>query len=968
MRNSNQIVNSLKAGSALVSLAILCAGSPAAFARTDAVNPGKQGAGEQNAGEQEAILVTGSRIQRDGYDQPTPVTVMTAEALQNSQPSTLADALNELPQLGGGRSRTFCCEVGTVGNYLNLRSLGTNRTLVLLDGQRVVPTRESGDVDVNLLPELLVERVDLVTGGASAAYGSDAVSGVVNYVIDKKFTGFKVNVQGGISNYGDDQSFRVGVAGGASFADGRGHFVIGVEHYKTNGIESLNDRPSSNNGHFMGGNGTAASPYVALNGVRQNTATYGGVIVNAGGLPFSDPTAPLAGLRFLPNGSTAPFAFGTAIPGSPAYTIGGDGIENNLAQPAGSLRTEKLYARLSYDVSDGITAFVRVNAGQSKNQMRVLADNRQRGTAFTIFDDNAYLSQAMRDAMATAGVSSFRMGRFNRDFGAVTLDYDNRMFDINVGLNGTIAGNWKWTAQYSHGETKMNGNVENDADIGKLYAAADAVVDPATHKVVCRVTLTNPGVFPGCVPINLFGEGAPSAAALDYVLGTSTQVVKNTQSVAAFEVSGDLVQLPAGALAIAFGGEYRERTLVERSNQVALNQINAQGVRGMPGALCPTVSTCRFGGWNQGNFGEADARDNVKEGFIEAVIPVLKSQPLAETLEFNGAYRYTHYQNSGGVSTWKLGLTYAPFEDLRFRVARSRDIRAPNLYEMFAGPVNAFEPGIVDPVTGESNLIIITRNQGNPNLQPERADTLTLGGVYTPSWARGLSLSVDYYRIRIRGALSATTAQGTIDGCFGGNTQDCSLITRDAVTKDIQQVILQQVNLDSRTASGIDFDLSYRTAIGKGALSLRALVTRTIDYTDTSGGVSTQIAGFYDASTNTTLPKWRGTLSATYEHGPLTLFVQERMIGGYEQMPFIPGQVFAKPNVEAVFYTDLTASYDFNMVGGNFEMFATVTNLFNRKPPFVPNRYSAALAFPTTSLALYDVDNRYFTVGLRAKF
>lgn len=955
MKNSNQIANSLKAGSALVSLAILCAGSPAAFAQAD-------------AGEQEAILVTGSRIQRDGYDQPTPVTVMTAEALQNSQPSTLADALNKLPQLGGGRSRTFCCEVGTVGNYLNLRSLGTTRTLVLLDGQRVVATRESGDVDVNLLPELLVERVDVVTGGASAAYGSDAVSGVVNYVIDKKFTGLKLNLQGGISNYGDDQSFRIGAAGGAAFADGRGHFVIGVEHFKTDGIESLNDRPSSNNGHFMAGNGTAAAPYVALNGVRQNTASYGGVIVDAGGLPVAGAGAPLGGLRFLPGGSTTPFVFGTAIPGSPAYTIGGDGIENNLAQPAGSLRTEKLYARLSYDLADNVTAFVRVNAGQSTNRMRVLADNRQRGTAFTIFNDNAYLSSAVKQAMANAGVSSFRMGRFNRDFGAVALNYDNRTFDVSAGLSGTIADNWKWSAHYSHGQTKMTGNVENVADIGKLYAAADAVVNPATNSVVCRVTLTNPGVFPGCVPINLFGEGAPSAAALDYVLGTSTQVVKNTQSVAAFEVSGDLAQLPAGPLSIAFGGEYRERSLREQSNEVALNQIKAQGVRGMPGALCPTVSTCRFGGWNQGNFGEADARDNVKEGFIEAVVPVLKSQPLAETLELNGAYRYTHYKNSGGVSTWKLGVTYAPFADLRLRVARSRDTRAPNLFEMFAGPVNAFEPGIVDPVTNGTNLIIITRNQGNPNLKPEKADTLTLGAVYTPGWADGLSLSVDYYRIRISGALSATTAQGTIDNCFAGNTQACSLVTRDAVTRDIQQVILQQVNLDSRTASGIDFDLSWRTDIGKGALSLRALVTRTIDYTDTAGGVSTQVAGFFDAATNTTLPKWRGTLSATYEHGPLTLFVQERMIGSYDQMPFVPGQIFAKQNVEAVFYTDVTATYDFAMAGGDFQMFATINNLFNRKPPFVPNRFSAGLAFPTTALSLYDVNNRYFTLGLRARF
>ena len=968
MKNARQWVyaQSLKSSSALALAAAMSVAGMAAPAMAQVSSGANQPAAD--ATNSRDIVVTGSRIQRDGYNQPTPVTVVTTEELLKSQPSSLADGLNKLPQLAESRSRTFCCEVGTVGNYLNLRALGSTRTLVLLDSERVVATRENGDVDVNLLPELLVQRVDVVTGGASAAYGSDAVSGVVNYIIDKKFVGLKLNAQTGVSNYGDDRSVRLGLAGGASFSEGRGHFLIGVEHYKTNGIASLNDRPSSRNGHFLGGNGSAGAPYVGLYGVRQNTASYGGAIVNAAGLPLANAGSPLAGLRFLPDGSTTAFQFGTPIAGSPRYTVGGDGIQNNLAQPSAALTTQKLYARFSYDVTNSITAYVRLNAGESGTKGRVLADNRQRGTAFTIFSDNAFLSPAMQQAMTTAQVSSFRLGRFNRDFGAIALDYKNRTFDVSVGLNGRVGQKWNWNAHYSHGETKMVGRVENVTDIGKLYAAADAVANPAGGEVVCRVTLTNPGVFPGCVPINLFGEGRPSAAALEYALGTSVQTVKNTQDVAAFEVNGDLFQLPAGAVSVAFGGEYRERSLRETSNAVALGQIQAVGVRGIPATLCPTVATCRFGGWTQGNFGEADASDNVKEGFVETIIPLLKGKPLADRLELNGAYRYTDYKNSGGVSTWKLGLTYAPFADLRFRAARSRDIRAPNLFELFAGPVNAFEPGIVDPVTGETNLIVITRTQGNSSLKPEEADTLTLGAVYTPSWARGLSASIDYYQIKIKGALSATSAQGTIDGCFQGITSACGLITRDAITREIQQVILQQVNLDSRKARGIDFDLSYRTRLGSGNLALRALFTRTIDYIDTVDGVSTQVAGFYDTSTNNTLPKWRGTLSATYETGPFTIFAQERFIGSYLQMPFIPGQVFAKQKVGEVFYTDITASYKLNRMGGDFELFGTVNNVFNRKPPFVPNRFSAALAFPTTSLTLYDVNNRYFTVGLKGKF
>lgn len=934
----------------------------AAFAQT-APDDEEQAATPADTGD--TITVTGSRIKRDGYDQPTPVTVIATDTLVKSAPTNIADGLNRMPQFLGSRTRTFCCEVSSTGNYLNLRGLGTTRTLILLDGQRVVPTRETGDVDVNLLPEILVQRVDVVTGGASAAYGSDAVSGVVNYVIDNKFTGAKLTLQSGISGYGDDASIKAAGAIGTDFADGRGHMVLSAEHFRQKGIASLADRPQSNRGGFMGGNGSAAAPYTILEGVRQNTVTYGGVIIGSSFLPIADAANPLAGLMFLPDGSTRQFQFGTPIAGSPAFSTGGDGILNNLADPAQDLRTERLYARLSYDVTDSVTAWLRFNGGISQTQGDVLADNRQATVAYTIYRENAFLPDAIGTAMDNAGVTSFRFARFNRDFGPIRLNYKNKTYDVAAGLDGKLGGGWQWAVAVSHGATTLDGRAENDANLARVYAQADAVVDPGSGKIVCRVTLTNPGAFPGCVPINLFGEGAPSQEAKDYVLGVSTQHIRNSQTVVNAELQGDLMPLPGGPLAVAVGAEYRRRSLVEESNEVALNQIQATGIRGFPTALCPTVALCRYGGWQQGNFGTADASDDVKEAFVEVSAPLLKDSAVG-SLELNGAYRYTDYKYSGGVSTWKIGAVYSPIPDLRLRVTRSRDIRAPNLFELFAGPVNAFQPGLTDPLTGQTNVIAVTRTQGNAALQPEKADTFTAGAVIAPRFLPGLALAVDYYDIDIGGALSQTTSQGTLDACAQGDTDACSRIQRDG-SNVIQQITLLQVNLNSRRVKGIDFDLSYRGGLGGGTVTLRALATRTLTYTDTVGGLTIKQAGFYNTANQLTVPKWRGTLSVNYEAGPFALYVQERIIGGYEQMPPLPTLVYAEPHVDPVFYTDITLTAKVGGENSHFELYGTVNNLFDKKPPFIPNRFAAGLGYPTAP-GLYDLDDRYFTVGARVSF
>lgn len=912
------------------------------------------------------ITVTGSRIQKTGYDQPTPVTVQTQEALLSSAPTSLADALNRLPQLAGSVTRTFCCAFGSNGNFLNLRGLGTGRNLVLLDGRRIVPTRESGDTDVNLLPELLIQRVDIVTGGASAAYGSDAVSGVVNYIIDNRFVGVRLNAQTGISTYGDDATIKLAAAAGFAFNDDRGHVVLSAEHFKQNGIDSLLDRPQSRRNAFLAGNGSAAAPFVTVEGALNNVATPGGVIIGPNNLPIVAASAPLAGTLFLPGGQVGAFGFGTPLAGSPNQTIGGSGYPNNLASPAAEVLADRIYARIRYDLTDHLTAWLRLNAGRSRTIQNFAAESRTAAAAYTIFRDNAFLPAQVANRMDTAGVGSFRFARFSRDYGPAVNDFTNKTFDIAGGIEGKLGDSWTWALSAGHGETVQNGRVRNIAILSNIYAQADAVRDPVSGQVVCRVTLTNPGLYPGCVPVNLFGEGSPSDAAKAFALSTSTQRVKNTQSVIDAQLQGDLLNLPGGALSVAIGAEYRERTLKEVSNSVALGQVQALGIRGFPTQICPTIATCRFGGFQQGNFGEADGNDNVKEAFTEIIAPILKDVPFFNELTVTAAYRYTDYEFSGGVSTWKAGISWSPIEDLRVRGTRSRDIRAPNLFELFAGPVNSFTPGITDAATGQTNVLVITRTQGNSNLLPEKADTWTLGAVYTPTWLPGLSGSVDYYDIDIGGALSTTAVQGTLDACRQGDTEACSRVTRDA-NNNIQQVLLQQINLNSRKVRGLDFDLSYTTDVGEGRLGLRALVNHALEYTDTIGIVQTRQAGFYNTANQLTIPKWRGNLSATYETGAFSLFVQERYIGGYVQMPFLPGQIFAEPKIKSVLYTDITARVRTEGLGAKFEFYGTVTNVFGKKPPLIGNRFSAALGYPTAP-GLYDLDDRYFTVGVRAQF
>ena len=915
------------------------------------------------------IIVTGSRVRRDGYSQPTPVTTLVSDELFKAAPSDLATALNQLPQFAGSTTRTFCCGAGTLGNFYNLRGLGSARTLLLLDGDRLVATTNTGLVDANLLPDMLVQRVDIVTGGASAAYGSDAVSGVVNYIVDRKRTGLRISAEGGTDTHWGDKNYKISLSGGTDFADGKGHFVFGMQRFASEGYLNQYDMPGAEPslGFYYSGNGSATGPYRAVYGAVNSSLTNGGIITTPTGLAVADATNPLAGILFLPGGAYRNAVLGTTYPGSnPVFRSGGDGTVYDTPAPFPKISTNKLYARMDYDLGSDINLSARFIGGESRTFQPFLAERQQAASAFTIFRDNAYLPAGIGTLMDNAGVASFRLGRFNRELGVQTNKVYNNSFDAALSLDGKIGSSWTWQATYSHGQSRTDTEVLNNATLQNLFAAADAVRDPASGNIVCRVSLTNPGVFPGCVPINLFGEGSISKAGVNYVKGTSSREVSNKQDIIAVNMQGTALSLPAGDLSVAFGGEYRHRSLVEIADAGSTTQINATGIRGFPTTLCPTPTTCRFGIHSQGNFGPSNANDNVKELYGEFVLPVFKQSSLGERLEINGAVRRTDYSNSGVVYSWKIGSDYSPVNGLRLRATRSRDIRAPNLFELFQGPLIFFQPGITDPVTGLSNLRIDTIDVGNPALRPERGDTLTLGAVFTPTALPGFSGSIDYYNVKMTDALALIGVQQTINNCAAGDTVACDRITRDA-SKNITLVRRQSINVASRKTRGIDFDFSYTFPIGSGTAKVRAIANHLISFVDVNQGVTIDYTGNVSVlDRDNPGPKWRGNLIATYEVGNFSIFAQERYIGAARiRPPSAAASNYVDPHLPAVFYTDMTLTY--KIPSAKSEVFLTVNNIFDAKPPFIPSQLQPGLEVPT-NFNFYNWEYRYFTAGVRVNF
>ncbi len=928
----------------------------------------------------EELVVTGTRIENPNFQSPTPLTSVGTDSLLKTAPTQIAEAINKLPQFQNSVSTSGATATGPAnsqrfGNYLNLRSLGAQRVLVLQDGQRLQSTGNNGGVDATLIPQMLVRQVDVVTGGASAVYGSDAVSGVVNFIIDKHFKGLKFQASAGASAGGNfveagaGMTWRVAAAGGFSALDDRLHVVASAEHYHTNPI--WRDQISRlGQGLITAGSGTAADPYYGVFGARYYDVGYYGNVLSEGRGPALDPNINrLAGLSFTPNGQgLMPFDRGVLTTRA-GVSVGGDGtlFQQNGTTQVARQNVNQVFVRPEFEFGNDIVGFASLSynsAGYDGNP----------GSPFrrqtVLFADNAFLPASAVSALAGGGCTydsgatpCFRVASANLTAPGQWFYQDVMAMRINAGLSGTLMGRFKWNVGYAHDFNRFTSSAYDTNNI-KYYAAVDAVKD-STGKAVCRVSLTsNANLYPGCVPLNILGS-PNDAAGWAYAMDFSSWTARNEMDDFIATVSGDMFNLPGGPLSFAVGAEYRRLKFSQSSNSLPTNFPAFTGLRGVVSAFNLTHSTL--------NVGTGIGSQTVKEAFTEFSAPLFRDTSVG-SLDLNGAVRLTDYSTSGSVVTWKVGGVYEPVNGVKFRATKSRDIRAPTLFELFAGRQQAAVP-TSDPLTGQNQVAQVVSG-GNASLVPEKANTFTLGFVVGPAAVPGLNFSVDYFSIGINKAIASpyTSAQ-IVSLCAASNyTSDvCGFIerplgpTNTTAANFPTAIYTLNRNLASQSVKGIDFEARYSFNLGTGKVGLHAAATHLLKFTQSTSPTSgtSVLDGNADFADNP-LPKWRGVGDISYTNGGLSVGIQERYVGSFVRsirQTYAP----AWNTIGEVWYTDFNLSYRVEDAPGKPEFFLVVNNVFDRTPPLAPQLGGPGLS-PPWFTQVHDQLGRFATVGIRGKF
>jgi len=948
----------------------------------------------EEAAQPNTIIVTGSRITGSNFNAPTPRQTIDLEQInQNAQPNIFT-TIAELPSLQGSTGVTVGNNSTSSGSQglssFSLHSVGTLRTLTLLDGQRVVGANVSGVPDISLFPQILVRRVDVVTGGASASYGSDAIGGVVNFITDTHFEGLKANIQGGISDYGDNEQVTAQAAWGTSLLDDRLHLVLSGEYSHQGGVGAGGfgeDAPAGRDWYTTStiidtGNTAGGGPrYRVFEHAQAYAYTLYGLI-NSG---------PLQGTAFDAAGN--PFTFnyggdGFGNDGTPTGTgsvtncytnfcVGGDlsgnvGIGTTLF---GKTDRYNGYGRLGFEFAPGQEVYVTANIARVDTQNQPNPGAAQ--SSLTVDCANPFVPGLVQQACADNGITSFRYGVSNAILPNIQVKPSREQYRFVGGLKGVFeVGSTPWTydAYYEHGLSRTLINVDNMLLMPHYRQAIQAI--EMDGQIVCADETAREN---GCVPINIFGGTAPSAAALAYLQPETGpfQDTRQTQDVASIAFSGEPVDLWAGPLSVAFGGEYRHEFYRVLGDPYGAGETDITPYNDLY-PEDPLLST-DGGNWYAGNYYNGTGNYDVYEGFLEVNLPLFDSM-AAGTANLNAAARATHYSTSGTIWAWKVGGTWdTPIDGLRVRGVTSRDIRAPNLSELFAAPRQINLPIYSDPRTGAAvpggvqlNLI------GNAALEPELGRNSSIGVVYSrPSWAPGLSLSFDYFAIKITNVIGSLSSSQIVRFCEDGTLDTCDAFDFSHVPPDpvANYINLQPFNFASEFINGFDIEASYQAAAPfgiPGDVTLRALATHTIQDRTKSGFEGedpTDSAGVNLGST----PDWKVLATQSWSNDKLRLTVQERWFSdGVYSHNYIecdtdcPASDSQHPTIDnnhmpGAFYVDLSGSYNFTE---EVQAYFKIDNLLNRDPEPAPRTDTGIDINP----ALYDVVGRMYRVGVRFNF
>ncbi len=989
--------HSVRVGASLASacvMQILAAASAPAVA--DQGTPGPADPTGEQKPRIEEVLVTGSRVARDGFNTPNPVTVVDSGEMQKLGLSNVGDVMAQLPQ---NSAFVTAGNVG-LGNFnigaqlANLRGLNPffgTRTLTLVDGRRFVPSTNGGAVDLNLIPSNMVARVETVTGGASAAYGTDAVAGVVNVILNTDLEGFKGQVDSGSTAQGDGSTLHGALAFGQAFGAGRGHFLIGGEYQHDDGIgdcATVRDWCGKNEALFTNatpGAGGQPNFIIGPNAQVSNSSV-------AGMFPFLQPFAPgLANTQFNTAGTAVtpynPGAFNNSPVNFSFFgpVQGGDSHLSpyNIVTLRPPVTHYEGMAHASWNFTDSLQGFVELSYGKRT------ANNRQFSlgpTLASIQKDNPFLPVAVASQIGNVapGVPGFAF--FNSDVSDYLRQINNTSNETRrgvVGLKGDLPGeSWHWDAYYQYGKNEQSQRLANLAvnGTGNLYNflawSMDAVRD-AGGNIVCRATLPGPAfnaLAAGCVPLNLFGASNADPKALAYAYRTLPEDFEYEQSVAAANLHGDLFKgWGAGPVGVAAGLEYRHDS----------------------GDVTHQLATTPWYNDFALSYGlDFKGTIEVVEGYGEVNVPVLKDLPFARNLEFDGAVRRTRNSSSDGttgdskdvnITTWKISGIYDPLDWLRVRATRSSDIRAAGFRELFSktvltngGPFGSVNNPWHNSVSEPTQI----QGGGSFDLVPEEAKTTTIGLVLQPRGAlEGARFSADWYEVKIDRAITTPTANQLAQDCHDFD-QFCGRINHgvdpDTIGGAITYIDTTALNLNEFLTRGVDFEAGYALPIAStgGNLNVRLVASYLYDFV--IGGVNWAgqtgpTAAFGDFNTS---PNWQGTAYASYVQGPFTGTVQLRYIGSGKfnatyKGPEDPGYDPTQPNsindnrVASATYVNLAGSYRLPELsrGMTVELFGAINNLFDRDPPVAPG----GNGYPTNPV-YFDTYGMTWKLGVRVSF
>ncbi|NKB15860.1 MAG: TonB-dependent receptor [Sphingomonadales bacterium] len=979
-----------------------------------------------------AIIVTGTRHQPPQSRCVQPDHLRQRFGSDRYCDVNIGDNLNDLPSLRStfsqGNSTRF---IGTSGlNTLDLRGLGIERTLVLVNGRRHV-TALTGDyiVDVNTIPTDLLQRVDIVTGGTSALYGSDAVAGTVNFILRRDFEGLRTRFQGGVSDEGDRSTRFASLTWGNNFADGRGNVALSLEYTNAEALY-FTQRPGLT-GAFAGRDQfnlrepTAGEPAsgdgifdnLFFNRVRNGTIGDGGYI---GALCNAAAQTNAARCRngalvsqsyfFLPNGNLVlnnpDLDFRDITAGGSTNTVGGLGSTlRNTGQLFPTLERINVNLLAHFELSDAFRPFIEAKYARIESFQEGQPSFFQGsipgffGGGSNLRCDNPFLNaQAYAQlqtigrcdpaiAFGAANPQTFNISRFNVDFGGRRQDVLRETYRVVGGVEGTFNDDWRYEISANYGRFDervdfLNNLLLFDADFNNagFLNAIDATRD-GLGNIVCRINAdadtTNND--PACVPLNLFGYGAPSQAAINYSNTTGFSNSRAEQlDILAF-VAGDssqLFELPGGPIGFSIGGEYREE-----SARQAFDPVTANGQTFL-NAIQPF----------------SPPKLTVAEAFGEIRVPVLRDLPFINELTFEGAVRYSDYNTrTGGVWAFNVGAIYSPFDGLRFRGNYSESVRAPTQGDLFSPQSENFafiaDPCDVLNITAGPNraancaadgvpvgfVNTPARSQstgflsgGNPTLIEENGVSYTIGGVFEPSFLPGFAITVDYYNIEVTNIISALAAQTIINLCYdsttGINNPFCATVNRNPDSTFAEPAVISGgINFAAQESQGVDFEMSYVRRFDNGQ-SIRAtlLGTYVIEVTNYTNPLdptfgNRQLSELGD-------PVLSMNASINYDFGQFQLgysvrYIGEQTINAYETQNTFQGR--APTNLDSldriyypdIFYHNIRVQFD---VTDDFNFYGGIDNVADTRPPL--GLLGTAGGDP------FDTVGRYFYFGVRARF